>query len=326
MTSVDDLLLGKILVHNNFATSSQLQECIELQNQCKTSKPLGQILLEKGYITQEQLKMVLSLQNRHRQIYSSSSTSKDEENLFGKIVLMKKFAQAGQVEECLKIQKQFKDRSGKYFKLGEILVQKAYLNKFQVHECLLVQNHLKSPLICQLCQQPFQMHVTPEFVKYTCSPCGLVLSIPIGEAIMKEEEISEEQLKLILDLQQENPPSNFDTLDSFIHLEDGVFDKIIQMKKFAKEGKLQQCLKLHRQLLQKDKRFQKLSQILVQKAYFSKFPLGELLAQQENKQPPQCQLCQQPFTIRNQTETVQYHCANCGLVLKLSRAETLKSR
>ncbi len=176
MASIEDLILQKFLINNKFATSQQIQECLEEQK-VNPDKSLGDLLLEKGYISQNQLILINNLHKKGREERKRPVQQQEKESLFGKIVLMKKFAQEGEIEECLKIQKELQ-KKGQYLKLGEILVQKAYLSKYQVEEVLKIQQNKKEVPLCERCGQPFLREEAGENIRFQCKACKIILTLP----------------------------------------------------------------------------------------------------------------------------------------------------
>jgi len=60
----EDLLLGKLAVHERLCTQEQIDECLRVQANGREVAPLGDILIYKGYLTETQLKGLLSRQKK----------------------------------------------------------------------------------------------------------------------------------------------------------------------------------------------------------------------------------------------------------------------
>jgi uncharacterized paraquat-inducible protein A len=61
---LEDLLLGRLAVHERLCTQEQVDECLRVQANSREAAPLGDILLYKGYLTEIQLQGLLSRQKK----------------------------------------------------------------------------------------------------------------------------------------------------------------------------------------------------------------------------------------------------------------------
>jgi len=61
---MEPVLLGQALLNLNLITETQLERCVEIQEQLAMVKPLGEILLEQGIIDEKTLATILTIQKR----------------------------------------------------------------------------------------------------------------------------------------------------------------------------------------------------------------------------------------------------------------------
>jgi len=64
MGTGNEILFGRIAVHNGLISSQELQECIEFQREQATHQHLGQVLLERGLVDEAQARAILAMQRR----------------------------------------------------------------------------------------------------------------------------------------------------------------------------------------------------------------------------------------------------------------------
>ena len=62
MPTRDEQLLGEIAVREGFLSRSQINNCIQIQQQSEVYKPLGALLVQEGYLHPGQLHAVLEVQ------------------------------------------------------------------------------------------------------------------------------------------------------------------------------------------------------------------------------------------------------------------------
>lgn len=175
MSEIDEVFFGRIVERSGLATPEQIKECVALQAERKTV-PLGQILVERGYLTEAQLEQVLSIQSKNLQQEHPETRKSLAESLFGKLVLLKRFARAGEVHECLRLQQALKEH-GQHTFLGELLVMKGRMSAAQVAAVLKDQNRMV--LFCESCLERIQIPDYDPEQTYTCEACGKGLREPI---------------------------------------------------------------------------------------------------------------------------------------------------
>lgn len=174
-TPGDDDLLAKLVVKCRFATEAQVRECLdEARRAGGGGASLGDLLVAKGYVTPKQLAMAEDI-GRPADAGAPAETAVPagpDTALFGKLVLLKKLANEGQVEECLKVQAELR-KAGQYAKLGDILVKKAYLSRKDVEEVLRLQG--KRIVRCQACGTISGVPEEADMRFASCDVCGRLI-------------------------------------------------------------------------------------------------------------------------------------------------------
>jgi DNA-directed RNA polymerase subunit RPC12/RpoP len=174
MARLQEILIGEIAVKLNLITPAQLQECLNLQEKTKPRKPLGLIMIEQNYITKEKLDELLKIQQETIQKKSEEYQRSLQDNLFGRILISKKWVSPENVYDAVREQAELQKRGIKK-RLGAILVEKGLLTEEQVKEVLEIQN--KKVLYCEKCDTIY----TVEWVigrVYACAKCGARLLVP----------------------------------------------------------------------------------------------------------------------------------------------------
>ncbi len=184
MVKLQEILIGNIAVKLNLLTPQQLEECLNEQDKTKPRKPLGLIMIEKGYLTKEKLDELLKIQSETIERKSDEYQKSLQDNLFGRILIVKKLVSAEDVYDAVKVQATLLQR-GIRKRLGTILVEKGLLTESQVKEVLEIQN--KKVLYCEKCDLIF----TVEWVLgrvYACTKCGKRLLVPPKTIMVTETE------------------------------------------------------------------------------------------------------------------------------------------
>lgn len=184
MAKLQEILIGNIAVKLNLLKPEQLQECLNEQEKTKPRKPLGLIMVEKGFITKEKLDELLKIQHETIQRKSEEYQRSLQDNLFGRILIAKKWVTPEDVYDVVREQAELMQKGIKK-RLGTIFVEKGLLTEQQVKEVLEIQN--KKVLYCEKCDLIF----TVEWVLgrvYACTKCGVRLLVPPKTIIVTEAE------------------------------------------------------------------------------------------------------------------------------------------
>lgn len=145
----------------------------------------------------------------------------------------------------------------------------------------------------------------------------------LGELMLEKGYITAAQLKLVTNLQTHHDiKMTASPKTDGEKREEALFGKIVLMKKLAREGQIKECLKLQSALKEKEGKYLKLGEILIQKAYLTKYQVEEILKiQQDHKKALLCEVCGASFNIDDHGETVKYRCPNCEIVLTFPKSK-----
>ena len=132
MPDARDILFGQIALEKALVSQEQLDAALK-QQEGGDARQLGMILIETGHLDEDELDIVLEVQRERLARTANNSTSKLSDVLFGRLVVARKLATQGQVNECIREQASL-ESMGMFVRLGEILVKKGYLNEPQVEE------------------------------------------------------------------------------------------------------------------------------------------------------------------------------------------------
>lgn len=137
------------------------------------------------------------------------------------------------------------------------------------------------------------------------------------ELLLEKGYITKEQKRLIETLQKLSPQPVQEKK------ENKLFGKLVLMKQYAREGDIEECLKIQQEL-RKQGKYLRLGEILVQKAYLTKYQVEEVLKLQrqsfKNSLPElHCELCKAPFSVKEENQFWIFQCQNCQFLLKLPK-------
>ena len=139
MASRTDLLFGQIALEKGFISAEDLDECLRTQEKASQWKQLGMIMLDRNLISEAELEIVLEIQRHNLETTIDNSELKLKDVLFGRLVVSRRYASQGQVNECLREQERI-ERRGMFLRLGEIMVRKGYISEDAMDEILGFQN------------------------------------------------------------------------------------------------------------------------------------------------------------------------------------------
>lgn len=118
-----NLLFGRIAVKNGFCTQDEIDEALLKLHDSKErgdTITLGEILKDKSILTDGQVLEILNTQLK--------TVADREDRLFGQLAVCNEFCTAGEIKECLALQKKYKKRK-KVPRIGELLVKKGFLTE-----------------------------------------------------------------------------------------------------------------------------------------------------------------------------------------------------
>jgi serine/threonine protein kinase len=173
--TLQDNLLGKIAVRNNFISQAQLDECLDSIRLSEKKRPLGVILLSKGYITDEILEALLKIQNENEEQRELFLNRRMEDTLFSKLTLRYQLLTPEDIERCQEEQEKL-EKVGQYLRLGQVMVRKKLLTTRDFLNLLEKQKSLH--FHCKNCEAVFELKSALNGKKFRCADCEGVLTIP----------------------------------------------------------------------------------------------------------------------------------------------------
>lgn len=135
-----EILFGRIARDCGFINQKALDRCIHAQKEDSTGgrKFLGDILVDEELLTRMEVDEILKIQHRNLQKRYKYSGEKQEQALFGRLIVKKEFATKEQVNECIRWQAEM-ERFNEKVPLGELLIAKGYSQDADVETVLRLQ-------------------------------------------------------------------------------------------------------------------------------------------------------------------------------------------
>ncbi|MBI3271805.1 MAG: anti-sigma factor antagonist [Planctomycetes bacterium] len=148
MPSQSDLLFGKLVVMNRYATQAQVEECVQLQDRYRADGVdlgLGEILVKKKLMSQDQ---VISLLRAQRYLEVRSLDIK-----FGELALRNGMLTQDKLNDCLSEQERHFKAGREFPRIGQLLLDRKYMSVQQVNAILKTQSRLKDALTSRVPQK-----------------------------------------------------------------------------------------------------------------------------------------------------------------------------
>jgi tRNA(Ile2) C34 agmatinyltransferase TiaS len=176
MSKFEENLFGRIAVINNYVTSEQLEEGLQIQRGESPPRRLGEILVEKGYLTPEQLHMILEIRRKKvRKLLRDPQEVREGDKHFGELAVREGYIDLDELEAAI-LEQERVARLGLHFRLGEILVANSTVTVKEVLEILRRQG--KRVMVCPLCDTHFNVIGFKVGKGYRCSNCQAQLLEP----------------------------------------------------------------------------------------------------------------------------------------------------
>jgi len=170
-----DILFGRIALHNGFVTEEQLKNALKVQYSEQKPRRLGEVLLELGYISSDQLQLILRSQDMRLDMHDKRLKTRKRDILFGAVAKRLGFASQQEINEAVKKQALLREQ-GKEASLGEILVEDGVLTVSQVKTILSYQR--RSIMVCQGCNKRYNVVNPIPTRQVKCPECGSLLVEP----------------------------------------------------------------------------------------------------------------------------------------------------
>ncbi|MHC4503002.1 MAG: serine/threonine-protein kinase [Planctomycetota bacterium] len=168
MAAGNEILFGRIAVHNGLVTVEQLDECLDLQRERAPSKHIGQIMIERGLIDEIQARAVLGVQRRRLHRGSRSAQAASEKRLCETLV-RERIIDQKTISRARRSKEEMEER-GLFPSLGDILVQQGSLSLTQLSA---VQAGMaRRELWCVSCGKKYRAHGYRPGLDARCRRCG----------------------------------------------------------------------------------------------------------------------------------------------------------
>jgi hypothetical protein len=176
MSSLDENILGRIAILNNYILPKQFEECLKIQRTEPTPRGIGEILRERGYLSPEHLDAILAIRKKKiRRSQRNNEDSRVKDRSFGEIALRESLISLDDLEDAILEQEKLL-LMNLHFRLGEILVARSRLKVSDVLGVLHRQG--KRILLCPACDVHYNMQGYREGKEYRCVHCNGPLEAP----------------------------------------------------------------------------------------------------------------------------------------------------
>ncbi|MHC5053755.1 MAG: serine/threonine-protein kinase [Planctomycetota bacterium] len=168
MASGNEILFGRIAVHNGLLSMDQLDECLGLQRARAPSKHVGQIMIERGLIDDVQARAILAAQRRrlHRDSHPERASREAE---LADLLLADGTVDRETLERARKAQGAMRER-GLGPSLGDILVQQGSLGLGRLGEAMARIG--RKALRCSSCGKKYRAFGYHAGIDARCRKCG----------------------------------------------------------------------------------------------------------------------------------------------------------
>jgi len=172
MAELDDVTVGRQLLEHGRITREDLLSClfeIALERRAgQIASPLGVVVVKRGLVRRLEIGMILS--ERVHAPEGSRTPSQTSDLAFGELLVAAGAATTGQVNECLKAQRDSKLPGRPSRRLGELLVERGYSTSVQIRRTLAYQG--KKIYFCRKCGTQFNVLGAQAGRNYRCTGCG----------------------------------------------------------------------------------------------------------------------------------------------------------
>lgn len=176
MKSLRDAILGRLAIEQGLVTEEQLRECLRDRKSGSSGEEtsLGEILLRRGLLRREDLDRLLRERDRRFPPGGTDSPVREQDYLFGQLLVKLNKATQLQINKCLEIQRRRAEQGGGPVpRLGELLVEHGYVDRATVAEILALQ--AKRIFSCTGCGRSVNVLDAEGERTYRCRECGGIL-------------------------------------------------------------------------------------------------------------------------------------------------------
>ncbi len=168
MASGNEILFGRIAVHNGLVSMEQLDECLGLQRARAPSKHVGQIMIERGLIDDVQARAILAAQRRRLHRDSNSDRVSKEGELADALIADGTVDRAA-LDRARKAQGAMQER-GLSPSLGDILVQQGAIGLARLGTAM--SRIGRKALRCSSCNKKYRAFGYHAGIDARCRKCG----------------------------------------------------------------------------------------------------------------------------------------------------------
>lgn len=127
----NEILFGRIAVHNGIITLEQFEECLQFQRERAGEQHIGQILVERGLLNEAQARAILATQRRN--LHRERPGREGEEYKLAQRFVSQGKVTLGELEDIRGVQEEMGSR-GLFPSLSDILVQRGKISLSDLSE------------------------------------------------------------------------------------------------------------------------------------------------------------------------------------------------
>jgi hypothetical protein len=177
MPYATDGLVGKLALQKGMISADQLRDCLAEQAALRKAgqkRPLGVIMVGRGLMKDEDLLVLLEEQKRVLAERSDFTRVRQEDFLFGQILLKQGVATSDEINEALRLQAEAAERGETAVpRLGQILVGMGVAPEQEIRQTLKLQ--YKTLYECPGCTLKYNLVDASGDKQYRCKKCDALL-------------------------------------------------------------------------------------------------------------------------------------------------------
>ena len=183
MAAGNEILFGRIAIHNGLITVEQLEECLDLQRERAPSKHVGQVMIERGLVDASQARAIVTIQRRKLRRGRRPGRG-EEERRFAEKLASDGVVDRASLERAKAAQAEMESK-GLYPALGDILIQQGVLSLRRLHEEQ--TKFTRTELQCIKCGKKYRATGFHPWKEALCRKCGGRLAPPGGAACLSAD-------------------------------------------------------------------------------------------------------------------------------------------
>ncbi len=172
MPSQYDLLFGRVATELGYVSKSAVEACLAALESSPSSPRLGVVLKERGYLTREAFREI-----SEEVMARCERPVLEEEEVFGRLCLRRKFLLAYQVRRGLGRLREDLERGEEPVPLRDVFLEERVLSPEQVD---LVEKDRRNVLLCPGCRSLVDVRRETPGTEIACRSCDHLLVVPEG--------------------------------------------------------------------------------------------------------------------------------------------------